>query len=125
MIKLTKDDYVIFSFIFFTLAVSLILKLFPDKKKEKFEIFPGYNLLEKPKPGSGLIGYECSRKKGCDNCLSEQIYSSVIKTKKKKIPPKKNVIKCFEDSDCTKINDDSYCLFNPGQNPPFNCSNGY
>ena len=123
MIKLTKDDYVIFTFIFVTLVISLIFKLFPGKKKENFEIFPGYSLLEKPKLESGLISYECSRGKSCGGCISEQIYNPVIKKPKNEdiIPPKKKVVTCYEDSDCTKINDDSYCLFNPNQKPPFNC----
>jgi len=65
MINITKDDYIIFSFIFVTLIISIIFKIFPDNTiQEKFEIFPGYSLAKSPVLESGLNNYDCIRKKG-------------------------------------------------------------
>lgn len=65
MINITKDDCIIFSFIFITLIISIILKIFPlNTYQEKFEIFPGYTLVKSPELESGLNNYDCVRKKG-------------------------------------------------------------
>lgn len=135
MIKLTKDDYVIFSFIFVTLVISLIFKLFPDQKKENFEIFPGYSLLPNPDPDSGLINYGCNRKNICKNCISNQIYkvkdlkiSEKIKNKNMESAiisssKSKEKIKCVSDQECMEYNKNSYCIFHRKKNQPYYCYN--